>query len=277
MTVGPFLLKGRRTPCRRAMLLFALVTVISASSQAETIEGFTEPYRVIHVASPESGILATLDIDEGDTVEQGQEVATLDSNVHRATLNVAEAAMVARGRLESAMAERDARRTRLDKLRALLARGHARQEEVDRAEADLAIAEGNLTAVQEELLEKRLEYERILVQLQRRTIRAPLDGAVTRIFKRPGEFVAPNDPAVAEIIQLNPLYATFMMTRDQARHLERLPEVKVELLESRRTVTGKVEFISPTIEPESGLVRVKIRLGNDDGDIACGQRCALQW
>jgi RND family efflux transporter MFP subunit len=261
---------------RFALAVCALGMWADPDLRGEVVEGFTEPYRVIHVASPESGILAELQVHEGDQVREAQVLASLDVEVHQAMLKIAEVSMESRGRLDSALAELAVRKNRLEKLRLLQSRGHARVEEVERAQADLAIAEGNVKSVREELRTKQLEYERIRVQLERRTIRSPLDGVVRQVLKRRGEFVAPNDPVVLQVVQLNPLAAVFMVSRRQAEDLALHPTATVRLGDGRRKTVGAVEFISPTIEAESGLVEVKIRLDNDDGSIRSGERCTVQ-
>ena len=168
------------------------------------------------------------------------------------------------------------RQTRLEKLRILHARGHARREELDRAAADLAITEGNVQAVREELQLKKLEYERIQVQIDRRTVRSPLNRVVITVFKDVGEFVAPTDPVVVEIVQLSPLLATFMMTRVKAEPLSVGQSTAVNLTEIDQQISGVIEFISPATDAESGLVRVKVRIENTDGALHSGERCELQ-
>ena len=43
--------------------------------------------------------------------------------------------------------------------------GHARQEEVDRAASEVAVAEANVRTAQEDLLTRRLEYEKTKAQI----------------------------------------------------------------------------------------------------------------
>ena len=242
---------------------------------AANVEGFTEPYKTIQVASPETGILSVVSVSEGDTVQEGAPIASLDKQLHQALLSIAQTGADAQGRLNSALAEAAMRETRLEKLRILHARGHARREELDRAEADLAIAEGNVQAVREELHLKKLEYERIQVQIDRRTVRSPLNGVVITVFKDVGEFVAPNDPVVVEIVQLSPLMATFMMTREEAVSLSVGQTTAVKLTEIDQQTAGVIEFISPATDAESGLVRVKVRIENTDSALHSGERCEL--
>ena len=265
--------------CLATIVVPLALTIANAASGQEIaydlIEGFTEPYKMINVASPESGILVQLDVEEGDRVTADQVIGALNSDLHQAMLNMAQAAMEAHGRLDSAKAEVDLREDRLEKLRRLAERGHARKEEISRAQTDLEIARGNLLAVQEDLLAKKLDYERIRVQLDRRSIRVPWEGVVTQVFKHPGEFVGPSDPVIAEIVQLHPLAAVFMVTREQAQQLSEGDEVQVQMSASAIKAAGTIEFISPTTEAESGLVRLKVRVDNQDQKLHSGEACTL--
>ncbi len=273
----------RLTTCSVAYLCL-LLAGSSGHAQDKSVElqndgrivGFTEPYKQIRVASPETGILERLHVNEGDVVEQGAPLATLDTDVHQALLDIAQAGRDARGRLDSAQAEVVMRADRLEKLKILLQRGHARQEEVARAATDLSIAQGNLLSVQEQQELKKMEYDKLVVQLERRTISAPLAGVITRILKQPGEFVAPNDPQVVQLVQLNPLTAVFMAERQAITRLSVGQKVDVEFVDAGRVVPGEIEFVSPTIDAESGTVKVKVMIANPTGELQSGERCALQ-
>jgi RND family efflux transporter MFP subunit len=202
-------------------------------------------------------------------------LATLDNEVHETALAIARKSMEAQGGLNAALAEVQLRKDRLEKFEALRAKDHARQEEVDRARAELAMAEARLLAVREELQIKKLEYEKIKAQIERRTIRAPLDGVVTRLHKDEGEFVAANDPNVVTVVQLKQLLATFSVPAARARDMRVGEKVRLDFSEGQPTAEGAVEFIAPVIDAESGTVRVKVRLENSSGACRSGERCTL--
>jgi len=199
-----------------AQLLFLAV------AQASEVDGFTEPSKRVNVAAAETGTIKAIGVREGDRVKKGEIVAQLDDAVHRALLAIAQEGMEAQGQMKSAEAEVSLRERRLEKLETLNGQGHARQEEVDRARADLAIARARLLAAHEQLEVKRLEHNKFQVQLDRRYIRAPLKGFVNRLYKDVGEFVAANDPHVLEIVCLDPLMATFNVPSHLITRLERM-------------------------------------------------------
>jgi RND family efflux transporter MFP subunit len=253
-----------------------VVVLATDPARASHVDGFTEPYRSVNVSTTETGIIRTIEVHEGDAVEAGQVLATLDSEVHAALLAIAEENMNAQGRLDASRAELELRSNRLEKLEDLRLKGFARQEEVERARADVAIAKAQVVSAREELLVRKLEYEKIKIQLERRTVRAPLAGVVTVVHKEPGEFVAPNAPELLKLVQLDWLLAVFSIPSHQALLLTAGQTVIVRLADGLRPLEGTIEFISPVTDAESGTVRVKVRMDNRSGLFRSGQRCSLQ-
>jgi RND family efflux transporter MFP subunit len=248
-----------------------------AAAQITEVDGLTEPYRTVDVAATEPGLLAKVFVREGDVVRQGQPLAALDSEVYAAMLAIAKRAMESQGNLQSALADVQLKQDRMSKITALRAADHAREEELDRARAELAIAEARLLAVREELDVRRLEYEKIKLQLDRRTIRSPLDGVVIKTHKDEGEFVAPNDPNICTVVQLNPLIATFSVPAPRTRGLKRDQKIALRFSDSTQPAEGAIDFVAPVTDAESGTVRVKVRLENSAGIYRSGERCTLQF
>ncbi|MGI9456025.1 MAG: efflux RND transporter periplasmic adaptor subunit [Aeoliella sp.] len=254
----------------------ALLIVASiATCQTLANEGFTEPYRTIHVAAPETGIIGQTLVEEGSVVQKGAPLVQLDVDLQQSLLAIAEVGKDARGRVISSQAEVSLRQHMLAALEELRANGHSRPEELERARADLAIAEGQLTAAREQQVLKELEYKRIRVQIERRTVRAPLDGVVTKVLKHAGEFTAPNDPNLVVLVQLDPLYATFDLVSSDAAGVSVRDTVEVKFTESGKRAEAIVEYVSPVIDAESGTIAVKVRVPNPSGELQSGQACSL--
>lgn len=264
-----------------AMLILAGSLAAPAPAQAPVapiteVDGLTEPYRTIDVVAPEPGLVAKIAVHEGEFVRQGQVLASLDNDVHAATLAVAQKNMEAVGNLNSALAEVQLRQDRLEKMEQLRGQGHARQEEVDRARAELNIAQAKLLAVQEDLAIKKLEFEKIKVQIERRIIRAPADGVISKSVKDEGEYAAPNDPQLFTIVQLDRLISAFPVPSPVARELRVDQTVRVSFANINTPAEGIVEFVSPVTDAESGTVKVKVRLDNPKGIYRSGERCTLE-
>ena len=254
----------------------AIATVASISVRAEEFDGYTEHYDSVEVATSETGIVQAVLVREGDIVQAGDIVAKLDDELHLVLLRIAEQAMQSQGSLNSAEAELQLRRQRLNKLVELRDQGHARQDEVERARADEAIAAARLLSAHEELLIKKLEHRKMQVQVERRTIRAPMDGVVTKIHKKKGGYVGPSDPYLLEMVRLNPLLAKFSLPSHRARQL-RVGQTAFLLFEvTGQTVRGTIEFIGPVTDAQSATVQIKARIDNDDGAYYSGERCTIR-
>ncbi len=254
----------------------ALLASLAVPAVGLELEGFTEPFRTINVAADETGIIEEVLVREGDAVECGQPLVRLNSDVHRSLLAISEQSMQAEGRLDAALADLHLRQERLAKLESLRAEGNARQEELDRATSECAVSEANVRTAREDRLTKKLEYERIKIQLDRRTVRAPVAGVITKMHKQLGEFVAPNSPEVLTLVQLDPLLANFTVMSEQAPQLITGQEIEVQLLPENAKSIGIVEFVAPTTDAESGTVRVKVRIENTAGRQRSGERCKIQ-
>ena len=265
-------------PLRRylARLLVAAGVLLGAASWSHAIEvdSFTAPYQDIDVAAGDMGIIQSIAIKEGERVTAGQRLAGLEAAVLEATLEIAKSAMESRGRLESATEEWKLQSEMLVKLEELHRRQHASRQEVERAQAQVRISAASLKAVREEYQVKALEYERARVQLERRQLRSPIDGIVTRIFKDQGEFVSPSDPVILKIVQLDPLLVVFLVPAKSVQQLsvDQTVDVRIGTTEITECI---VEFVSPTPDPQSGTTRVRVRIPNPKELLPSGAACRL--
>ncbi|MCU0961564.1 MAG: efflux RND transporter periplasmic adaptor subunit [Pirellulaceae bacterium] len=243
---------------------------------AAGIPGYTEPYRRVHVACAESGIVAAVAVRVGQRVQAGDVLATLESTEQQALLELAEHQTRAEGRLEATLAEARLRQSRLDNLSELASQGYANPEEVYRARMESEVADAHVRAAREERVARALEFRKIQAQLDNRTIRAPLSGVLTEILKRPGEFVSYNDPNVLVLVELDRLLATFYVPAPRAVALTPGRKLPIRFAPPAAPMEGTVEVVSPVTDAESGTVRVQLVLDNSDGGHRAGERCSLE-
>ena len=263
-----------------ALVAMAAASVARAQTsdtdvQDQGVEGFTEAVRKLDLIPPEPGIIASLTAHEGDRVKKGQLLGTLDCDTQQVALEIAKANMAAHGKLDSATAERDLRRWRLAKLQKLHDEAHANEEEVNRAADELAVAEANVLTALEQHATDALEVDRIASMIERRMMRSPFNGVVTRLFREEKEFVGSNNTPVLTVMQLDKLRVTFTIPTALALRLKTNQTVSLTFPNSNQKAAGKIELISPVTEAESDTVRVKVLIDNEDGRYRCGVRCAL--
>ena len=256
-------------------LAFGAVCGATQPAFAGEVEGFTEPYRKVELAAADTGLIETIYVREGQGVRAGELVASLDQTLLEASQRIAQRHVDATGKLDSAAAELKLRTARAVKFGQLLVRSHATQEEVDRAEIERDVAAAALLMAEEEREIRRLERDRIDVQLDRRTVRSPIDGIVVEQAKEAGEFVSPADPIVMTVVQLDPLRATFDVPENFGVEVSEGGSATVRILRTNEMLRARVDFVSPVIDAESGTVQVRVRIPNSDRKLRAGERCTL--
>lgn len=263
-------------PVANAWLVIGTLLLWSAAACAGEFQGFTEPYHEIEVASPETGIVQAIRVKQGQRVEQGQVLAVLDDKILLTALAIARAKANATAQLDAAEAEFELRQRRLLKLESLRREGHASQEEVERTRTDVQIARARVLAAQEERELAGLEVGRIEVQLERRRIVSPISGIIARLHKEAGEFVSATAPEIATVVQLDYLRVKLYLSTAAAERLA--PDQTLTLLfpDTAQQSEGKVDFVSPTTDADSGTVRVEVLLDNRTGNYRSGVRVRLK-
>lgn len=238
-------------------------------------EAFAEPYRTIQVATTDLGIVRELLVREGDSVEVDQPLVKLDDELVKASLAIAKQNLSSRGALTSADAELRLHTARLEKLEPLARDGFARSDELERARSEKEAAAARVLTAQETLQVRQREFDRIQIELQRRTVKSPIQGVVSKLHREVGEFVSPSEPVLITVVQLDPLLATFSLKPTQASQLAAGQPVQVQFASQEQPVKAEVELVSPVTEARSGTVRVKVRIPNSQRACRSGDRCVL--
>ncbi len=254
-----------------ALICVALVSNVAA----ETIEGFAEPYKNVELAFGDAGIIARIDVVEGDHVQKGQPLIALDSTVLKATLAIAKKKASSSSAFDEARAELNLHNERLSQILLLRQRGHATQRELSRSQTDAAVAEARMRRAKDEISLSQLEYKRIEAQISQRRIDSPFAGIVTKIHRSEGEPTLVTDPRIVTLAQLDKLRVKFPATPTQAANLKKDQRVSLELADGGGSVPAIIERLGATVDAKSGTLEVHVVIDNADGAVRSGLRCLL--
>lgn len=276
----PFLTAQKVIAMRFPAGLIVLMAVAAAGAATVAADdpgrfSFTEPNVTIHVAFSQPGLIKALEVQEGDPVTAGQLLAALDDQVLAVTESIARARAADDSAVTGADAEAVAVRRRLEELRSLRDVGGASPEEVRRVETELAVAEANHKKAVTEHAIQQLDVKRIVAERDQRRLLAPISGIVTEIQKRPGEYVPAIDPEVLELVQLDPLKAKFYLPVETALTLQSGQAVKLTFLVTEQVAAGRIDKISPVVDPESGTTLVEVTIPNPDAKYRSGLKCTM--
>jgi RND family efflux transporter MFP subunit len=223
------------------------------------------------VASERSGVVAVVDVREGDAIRAKQRLIQLKDELQRAQL----ATLVRQADSpESDAKVVDAQLTRdftVERYNIAVAAKRQNTDAVSRAELlELkTTADRSATRILEAQLElevTRLKKKEAEAELRMCTIPAPFDGFVTRVLKQPGEAVQLGDP-VAEVVNPQRLKVEGYVAADEALRLK--PGMKVTATPQtasgpQPTGEGILVFVDVGVEPVSQRVRVWAEIDNRD-------------
>jgi len=233
----------------RIFLCSVALLLVCQGGHAADLFAYTEPYRTIEVSAADAGILTSLEVKEGDPVKKEQLLAKLDVGVIEQDLNIA--------REELKLKE-----SRFEKLKALAESGRASQDEFERAEAEYNI--------------DRFKVQRIEAALERKILRSPVDGVVSRILRDVSESVSAANPHVMTVVELDRLLVNIYVNPDKARNYVRGAVETLYSYSTKDAIPATVEFVSPVTDAATNTVRVKFVIDNSGGQFASGDRISLE-
>jgi RND family efflux transporter MFP subunit len=218
-----------------------------SGQEGESFDGLIEPSEVVEVSSQVPSTLEEIMVERGDRVKKGQIIATLNSNIEKAAVDLA------RSRVE--FSKRKVLRNE-DLYNKQLISIH----EKDEMETELRITELQLREAQE--------------KLELRTIRSPVDGVVVERFLSPGEYV--HEEAIMKIARINPLYVEVVVP------VEKFGEIKIGMKAAVRPelpiqgkYTARVIIVDRVIDAASGTFGVRLEMPNPDYRLPAGLKCKV--
>ncbi|MFC6446540.1 efflux RND transporter periplasmic adaptor subunit [Shinella zoogloeoides] len=250
-TAAPALADGMARPVRTAPVHF------EEREQSITITGEVIARVETDLSFRVGGRIVGWFVDVGDAVREGEVLARLDPEEQKADVEAAEAGV------RAAEAQLKLARTNFDRQKSLLHDGISTQRDYDDAETALRTAESarEASVAQRDTAQEVLSYTEL---------RAPADGIVTARLAETGQ-VAQAAQTMFTIADNGPRDAVFNVYESLFFAQPSKDGVTVTLL-SDETVraTGHVREVSPTIDAQTGTVRVKIAMDETPPQMTLG-------
>jgi len=246
----------------------------SEGANAPGLDGLIEPYMVVNVGSPVPGILESVTIDRGDMVKEGQVLATLQSGVEKATMQLALARAGMEATIKAKREELEFIKRREQRMKNLYSQKILPFQEWDEVETKKILAEYELAEALENKRLAELERNRAIEMVYRMTIRSPVTGVVVERFLSPGEFV--EDQPILKLAQIDPLNVEVIMPVDMLGSIwvgmraEVKPEAPINGIYS-----ATVTIVDRVIDAASGTFGVRLELPNPDYRLPPGLKCKV--
>ena len=243
----------------------------TGASPAVAATGVTQAFRDLKLSVTTAGRIEGLFVKEGDRVRKGDLLLHLDRNLEALEVQKRRLILQDDARLEELRAREHTLAEQVRSAQTLLASGSVSRKQVEDEQIAWRAIIGERKALEFGKLREQVDLDLAREAHERRHLRAPIDGVITKILAREGESVAPHEPV---ILMVNTARVRFTGTVPVADggHLRLGAVVSIELAQGATPILrqGTIVFVSPVADPASGLLEVIAEFDNLDGSIRPG-------
>jgi multidrug efflux system membrane fusion protein len=226
--------------------------------------GSVEAYSSVAVKTQVTGELTGVYFREGQDVNKGDLLFTLDKRPFEADVKRQEA------NLEHDIAQAKLAHLDADRYAGLYQGGVVSKQQYDQAKA-------NADALDAAVQADKAAVENARVQLVYCSIYSPINGRTGTLMIHQGNMIKANDtPFLININQVEPIYVTFTVPEQYLAAIKRFASagklpVQATVQEDRRPVVGKLSFIDNTVDQTTGTIKLKGEFSNRDRRLWPGQ------
>ena len=211
-----------------------------------TASGLLVPREEIAIGSELSGYrVAQVLVDEGDSITKNQVLVRLDAGLLSARIAQAEAG-VAQAKAQATQAQAEA-----DRVKGLDGSGILSDEQIGSRRSQALGAQAGVQVAQAQLSDLRMQESRLV-------IRAPMAGIVLERMVRSGD-VASSAQTMFRLARAGQIELNAEVPEDVLARIEVGESARV-LLPSGAALAGKIRMLSPRVDPQTKLGRVRVQL-----------------
>lgn len=255
-----------------AMPVTVTKPVVKEVKEWDSFSGRFEAEDHVEIRARVSGYLDQIHFKDGDVVEKGQLLFTIDPRPFAADKNEADAGVnAAQTRLSLADQQ-------LERAEKLLKKEFGSQEMYDQRLDEKRRAEADVKAA-------RARLERINLDLEFTQIKAPIGGRISESMVDVGNLVNTGESLLATIVSIDPIHFYFDVdektylkyaqlaqdgTRPSSRTTANPVQVTVGEGETARTFDGVMDFVDNVMDEKTGTMRGRALIPNADSFLAPG-------
>jgi membrane fusion protein, multidrug efflux system len=272
---SPFVFWKRMAVLPAALFFLAFLLWGAAPCCAKeplSVSGVTEPIRDVTLSATVVGTISAIFVKEGMTVQAGAAILELDKKLEDLEVQRRKLIWESKAELEAAAARVTTLKSLLESTRDLFnSTGSVSKEELEKLalEYDIAVSEQKRLDSAEE--RERIEYEMARETLRKRSLISPIQGTVIKLFLDEGETCQEKQP-LAQVVDTSRGILVCNVEEAIGRTLRKGEAVDLKIKTGNGTAArkGVVVFVSPVVDPASGLLEVKAEFDNQDGSVRPG-------
>ena len=236
-----------------------------------------EPKMMIKLASPESGVIQSVNVDRDKTVEKGELVAELDSDLQRIALELSRLKAASTADVDSQAARLYFRKSEADRAEKLHEKEITSAKALTEAVTERKLAEIALQKSQLDYKMAQVELEQAQARFDRRSVRSPVKGVVADLTIKPGEYTYEQAPLMT-IAEIDPLYVKVYVP---VRYYRKVHVGTVGQVMPENPIGGvyraNVTVVDRVFDAASSTFGVRLDLPNSDYALPAGLRCRVRF
>jgi membrane fusion protein, heavy metal efflux system len=242
--------------------------------KSDALGCLVEPSIVVDVSSPVAGLLDRVAVERGDIVSKGQLVASLESRVERASVELALTKLKNDAEIRSAQSNEDFARKKHARNENLHRDGVVSAQVREHAETEAVLAVEKLKQTKEARAITEQEVHLARSQLSLKTISSPISGMVVERYLSAGERA--DEKPILKIAQIDPLRVEAILPASMYGKVKAGMMAKVTPeLQGEQGRNASITLVDKVIDPASNTFRVRLELGNKDYSLPSGVRCKI--
>jgi membrane fusion protein (multidrug efflux system) len=232
----------------------------------------TQSPQQVNIVARVNGFLDKQLYTEGAIVKEGQILFQMDQKPFIAQLDAMQAAM------DRSKAAYDTAAANLKRVKPLTEQNALSQKDLDDATGS---AESSAAAV----AQARANVETAKLNLSYTTIASPLRGVAAAAQQKEGAYLSPQNNMLTTVSSLHPMWVNFSLSENElknyrnevSQNLLRPPPGQSYVVElilvdgSTFAQTGKITFIDPSFNPQTGTFLIRVTVGNPDATLRPNQ------
>lgn len=258
--------KGKSPPFQKPVVPVTVATVVQKTIPVQiNAIGNVEAYSIASVKSQIGGVLTRVHFREGQDVNRGDLLFTIDPRPYEVALKQVEANLAKdNAQLENARKE-------VSRYEELVKKGYVAQQQYDQISTNAAALEATVNA-------DNALVENARLQLKYCYIYSPINGRTGNLIVNEGNLIKANaDSPIVVINQIQPIYVTFSVPEQYLGEIKKYMssgKLKVKVVigkDEKHPEAGVLTFVDNTVDTSTGTIKLKATFTNRDRRLWPGQ------
>lgn len=257
--------------CLRGGVLAAGAVLALSSVAQVSAPGVTQALKETKLSLTVAGRIDGVLVKEGQPVQKGQILLYLDRTAEELEVQRRRLLLQDVARLNELREKEKVLSEQVSSLKSLLASGGVSRKQAEDEELALGAVSSERKALESSKQREQVELNLAIEAYERRHLRAPITGIVTKLVPRAGESIGAHEPMVHVVnVSRVRFLGNVQSQLSAALKVGNKVTIKLGLDASAQSREARIVFVSPVTDPASGLVEVIAEFDNKDGSVRPG-------